>query len=131
MPRRRKKPSGSKLEPSTARLPAIRCTVAEKVKLEVKADDAGLSLSDFVRNRLFTARVAPRPTAVDAGMITELNRLSLEQSRLGNNLNQIALSLHRGRSPNHDAIQGLIAQLAGSQSLVQEALLKVVDAYDS
>lgn len=92
-------------ERRSARLPAPRVTEAERIDLEQKASRAGVDLSDWIRQQL-TAAPIPRMThkRIDASVITEL-------SRIGNNLNQIARSLNRGRDGDPHHIGHLLHQL--------------------
>ena len=79
---------------------AVRVTQAELVHLQSLAESAGLTVTDFVRQRALSGRASPArpvsPSGVQASFITELNRI-------GVNLNQIARQLNRGRS--HDPHQ--------------------------
>lgn len=65
-------------------------TDAELIALGDQAKAAGLSLSDFVRQRLGSGKVTPRPAVPEARLLSELNRC-------GVNLNQIARHLNRGQ----------------------------------
>lgn len=93
---KRGRPKKEPHEIRTTRLPAIRLTEAERADLEIKADRAGVDLSEWVRQQL-TATPVKRPREPALGsLITELNRI-------GNNVNQIARALNRGRDedPHH------------------------------
>ena len=94
---KRGRPKKQEHEKRTVRLPYVRLTAAERFDLEAKAERAGVDLSVWVRQQL-TAAPAKRmtPQRVDASLISEL-------SRIGNNVNQIARSLNRGRDedPHH------------------------------
>ena len=54
------------------KLIAVRLTESEKARLVENADHAGLSLSEYVRRRLFGRRVLAQ---TDAVMVRELRRL--------------------------------------------------------
>jgi len=73
-----------------AALPPVRVTDAELIAIGDQARAAGLSLSDFVRQRLTQGRVTPKAGLRDARLLSELNRA-------GVNLNQIARHLNRGQ----------------------------------
>ena len=77
-------------------LPGVRVTRAELTALQGQADAARLPVSEFVRQRLLSGRVVPPPSAIEASLISELNRI-------GVNLNQIARQVNRGRDadPHH------------------------------
>lgn len=83
------RPTKQEHERRTASLPPVRVTAAEMVFVQVQAEAAGLSVSDYVRQRALGAPVAPR-RAVNA------DRLLVELNRAGVNLNQIARHLNAG-----------------------------------
>lgn len=72
------------------RLPAVRVTLDERVFVDAQATATGLSSAEYVRRRVLGVRVDPAPAAAD-------ERLLLELSRVGNNLNQIARNLNAER----------------------------------
>ncbi len=102
------KPGRPKKEPHekrTARLPAVRLTTAERIDLELKAEAAGFELSEWVRRQLTAVKVTrSKMAASDAGLITELNRI-------GNNVNQIARQLNRGREHDPEHLGHVMFQL--------------------
>jgi hypothetical protein len=73
------------------RLLKLRVTAEEKAAFELAAAEAGLSLSDFVRQRLLGARL--RRTAEERETIRHL-------ARIGSNLNQLArwVNTHKGHA---------------------------------
>lgn len=85
MPRPKKHP----YERRTAQLPPVRVTDAEWALASEAADAAGLSLSDYIRQRATTDGLTVRPGLKDAQLLSELNRC-------GVNLNQIARHLNYG-----------------------------------
>jgi hypothetical protein len=88
-----------------SRLPAIRLTVAEKNDLDLKAEADGLDLSSWVRQHLTNAPAPKRTMApTDASLITELNRI-------GNNVNQIARQVNRGRDHDPEHLGHVMFQL--------------------
>lgn len=99
------RPKKQEHELRNARLPAVRLTTAERIDLEAKAAASGVDLSEWVRQQL-TAAPIRRMTSqrLDASLITEL-------SRIGNNLNQVARSLNRGRDPDPHHIDHVMHQL--------------------
>ena len=87
-------------EKRSAQLPPVRVTEAEMVHVVSQAKAAGLSLSDYSRQRVLSGRLPPAPSRQHATLITELNRI-------GVNVNQIARQINRGRDhdPHHlDAV---------------------------
>jgi hypothetical protein len=84
------RPQKDKLEARTAHLPPVRLTEAELAIVVELAAAAGLSVSEFARQRIFAGRTTPRPALADAQLLSDLNRC-------GVNLNQIARALNAGR----------------------------------
>lgn len=84
------------IERRTATLPPVRVTDSELAGLALQAEAAGLSLTEFIRQRALTGRVVSRSPSADAQLLAELNRI-------GVNLNQIAYRLNsgQGRDPHH------------------------------
>jgi len=83
------RPQKDKLEARSAHLPAVRLTQAELAQVAELAAGAGLTVSEFARQRLFAGRTVPRPARSEAQLLSELNRC-------GVNLNQIARALNSG-----------------------------------
>lgn len=83
-------------ERRSAKLPPIRLTEAELADLHLQAEQAGLSLTELVRQRATSGKATPKRGLADAQLLSELNRV-------GVNLNQIARALNRGgdRDPHH------------------------------
>lgn len=84
------RPQKDKLEARSAHLPPVRLTEAELANVVELAADAGLSVSEFTRQRIFTGRTTPRPTLPEAQLLSELNRC-------GVNLHQVVRALNAGR----------------------------------
>ena len=76
----------NKAELRTAFL-GFQMTPSERAEIARRAEETQRSLSDFCRRALLAARSAPAPLARDR---RELTALSVEISRVGNNLNQLA-----------------------------------------
>lgn len=72
------------------RLPNLRVTTAERVRVEEKAALAELSLVEYCRRAIFRSRIAPRRSSADQALLAELNSI-------GVNLNQIAKRVNSGR----------------------------------
>lgn len=78
----------------------VRYTLAEWLLLCERGAEAGLSASEYAREMSLSRRVVQvvRQGASDPALVTEVNRLSLQLSSLGNLANQIALYTHTGRT---------------------------------
>lgn len=77
----------------------VRYTTAEWLLLAERGAEAGLSTSEYVREASLSSRVVKVVRGgCDPAVVSELNRLSLQLSSLGNLANQVALYLHTGRA---------------------------------
>lgn len=91
------------------RLPNLRVTAADRAEVERRADAAGLTLVEYCRQAIFNAKVTPQHSATDHALLVALNRV-------GNNLNQIAHTVHCGRNLPPD-FPLLVAEL---RSLIEQ-----------
>ena len=89
------RPRKDEHERRRSHLPPVRLTEAELIAVGDHARLAGLSVSDFTRQRLLGGSVIPRPGAANAHLLSELNRC-------GVNLNQIAHRLNGGQGLPND-----------------------------
>ncbi|MBL4642854.1 MAG: plasmid mobilization relaxosome protein MobC [Flavobacteriaceae bacterium] len=102
--KQRGRPKKEEHEKRTARLPAVRLTRAERIDLELKAERAGVDLSEWVRQQLTAAPIKrPRAPALSS-VISALNRI-------GNNVNQIARQLNRGRDHDPEHLGFILQEL--------------------
>lgn len=96
-----KNPKGGrppKVGEKRSELIGMRVTPSEKAEIESRAAIAGLAPSDYSRSlSLGFKPSAPSSGVADPAVISLLNRLALETSRVGNNVNQLARVVHRGR----------------------------------
>lgn len=107
------RPRKDEHERRTSHLPPVRLTESELVAIGDQARLAGLSVSDFTRQRLLGGSVTPRPALAEARLLSELNRC-------GVNLNQIAHRLNRGQTlPNN--LGNVLAELHRVLNLVGRA----------
>lgn len=105
------RPKKQENELRSVRLPAVRLTHAERLDAEARAERAGLELSEFVRARVFSDHISPRATPIEASMLTELNRI-------GNNVNQVARALNRGRDEDPHHIDHVLHELHTTLKLI-------------
>ncbi len=75
-------------------LAPLRCTAGERDAIKKRAQNSGLSLSEFQRQACLNTAVIIRESAADVQLIHELNRI-------GVNLNQIAKAYHLGKPMNN------------------------------
>lgn len=87
----------------------IRLTIAELEHIRKQAEASGVTMAEYTRRRALDLRLRHQTKATDAKLLYELNAL-------GNNINQIARSLNRGRED---------AQTI-SWDIVQQELLRVI-----
>jgi len=76
-----------------------RVTLAERRHVQQQAAEAGLSEAEYVRRRALDCVVqASRHSArFDPALVSEINRLALQLSALGNLANQVARACHTDR----------------------------------
>lgn len=105
----------------------LRFTLAEREHVETQARLAGLEPHEFLRRRSLGYVVPPAPArrGADPALITELNRLGLELSKIGNNANQLALAAHTGRRPA-TAWHAVTRRITDLGNQVSEVLERVV-----
>lgn len=126
------RPKKEELEKRSTSLPAVRCTEAEKIDLLSKAGAANESLSDWIRQQLMSAPLKRTTTnRIDAGIITELVNLRRSQDRIGNNLNQIARALNRGRDEDPHHIAYVLNEIHQNSLLIDETIERVARRYGS
>lgn len=96
--------------------------------LRDEAKAAGLSEAGLVRHMLDFA-AAPPAKRQTAAVISELNRLGLELSAIGNNANQIALAIHTNRRfvTSWEDVVERIRELSGR---VSDAIDRVLETDD-
>jgi len=75
----------------------IRMTTATRETLRSKARAAGVSDAEFIRRYIDgTPNPSPARSAVDPAIVAFLNTYALALSKIGNNVNQLTRSSHRG-----------------------------------
>jgi len=100
------RPKKAAKEKRSANFPPVRVTEAELIHVQDQAGMAGLSVSDYLRQRALSGKVTPRRTPAQASLLVELNRV-------GVNLNQIARSLNGGRKEDPQHIGFVLNELHG------------------
>jgi hypothetical protein len=91
---------------------SVRFTKAEKETIERRAKKLGIRLSDFVRIVLLSDLKEPAPPAHDPAVIREL---AWQLSKIGTNLNQMALVANKERIlPRIAEFEAASAQIAGA-----------------
>ncbi|MEM7620015.1 MAG: hypothetical protein AAF228_06070 [Pseudomonadota bacterium] len=109
----------------------VRVTPLQDKIAKAKAKAAGLSFPEFTRQNNTTGRITPNHTPIEASLVTELNRLWIERRNLGNNFNQIARQLNRGREDHVclENLNGLIEQMRLSDQKLASVLQRIDKAY--
>ena len=103
-----------------------RVTVSEYEHIKQQAYLAGLDVSEFIRRRLLGYEVPSAATRrADPGLVTEVNKLGLELSAIGNNANQLALSAHTNRRAQ-SSWEEVVARINELGDQVATTLEKVV-----
>ena len=68
----------------------------EKINVQNQAKLAGLSEAEFIRRRVLGYQVPPARPLADVELISELNAVSWQIKRVGQNVDQILLATYRG-----------------------------------
>lgn len=89
------RPAKEAHERRTAQLPPVRVTEAELIAVQAQAKAARCHLTKFIRERALTGVTTSAPPSASHSLLVEL-------SRAGNNLNQIARHMNRGRGVPDD-----------------------------
>jgi hypothetical protein len=105
-----------------------RVTLAERRFVQEQAYKAGLSEAEYTRRRVLghVVKHAHASARFDPALVSEINRLGLQLSAVGNLANQIARACHTDRriSPEWYDLPSDIKQLL---RLVERSLQKVLD----
>lgn len=113
----------------------IRQTPDARAALDRQASVAGLTPTDFARQYLEGAKVTAMPASVKAAnaeaatLLMSLDQLTVQTKRIGNNVNQLALSVHRD-SAFSDHWQAISEELQGHMQQLQSLMDQVGKAYD-
>lgn len=91
-------------EKRSALIPPVRVTEAEMAHVIAQSEAANLTVTDYARQRVLTGKVTLPPSPIDASLLSDLNRI-------GNNLNQIARQVNRGRQHDPDHLGHVLHQL--------------------
>ena len=119
------RPKKSPEERRSARAEA-RLTVAEHEHVRQQAHLAGLEVSEYIRRRILGYEVPSKASGkADPALVTEVNRLALELSAIGNNANQIARASNSGRRARvaWEAVVERIDELGDKASAALERLV--------
>ena len=87
--------------------------------LEHKANAAGKSKSDYIRDFILFSEVKIRPIWQDANF----KHLIYELNRIGNNINQLAYNSNLTKSTGREEIQGLKEQYEALLSLYEDSYI--------
>lgn len=105
----------------------LRLTAAEKKSLQAVADNAGLSISDFVRGKaLASSPLHRKATPERAALIKGLAGLG----KIGSNLNQIARSANRLQNDAMPLPQQIIDDALAQIESLSQHLIKILSHGD-
>ena len=103
-----------------------RLTPAEHEHVKTQAHLAGLDVSEYVRRRILDYEVPSKGAGrADPGLVTEVNRLALELSAIGNNANQLARASNSGRRAQ-SSWEDVVARITDLGDQVSAALERLV-----
>jgi len=97
-------------ETRTHQLPPVRVTEAELSALENAADMAGMSITEYMRDASLNGG-KPKKSKNAQPLVRFLNRTLADLNRVGNNVNQIARQLNRGREHDPHHLDGVLYEL--------------------
>lgn len=98
-------------EKRTHQLPPVRVTDAELALLETAAGAAGVTVTEYMRECSLSAGRPKKAGSSNMSLVNVLNRLLVELNRIGNNVNQIARQLNRGREADPHHLDGVLHEL--------------------
>jgi hypothetical protein len=103
------------------RVVRMRLDASEQAQLEARAGSAGLALGAYLRAcALETAGPRARRRApIDRELLARTNA---DLNRIGNNLNQLARAMNRGRDAEQAAITGATGELRDVLAMLRKAL---------
>lgn len=78
------KEEGDKL---SATLPAVRCTASEKKLIQTRSEDAGLSVSEYVRRMVLNGQVIIKHNKTDFEATQQLRKLGVNLNQQTKKLN--------------------------------------------
>lgn len=114
-------------------LTATRWTLAEFAYLNEQAYQGGISRGEYIRRRALSLPVTTKSSrsGFDPALVTELNQIGVAlKSGVGNNLNQITLSLNAGR-PTRWPVEQVLEEVRSVVAKLDDALERVLDAHGS
>lgn len=101
-------------------------TLAEKCYVQEQSALAGLREAEYVRRRVLDYAVPPRSEKLAvAALVSEINRLGMQVSMLGNVVNQVARAVNSDRS-FPDRWEELPCEIKALRRLVQQTLETVI-----
>lgn len=90
----RPKKHADEMRSETAR---CRLTVSEREAVRMRAAQAGLQESEFIRRRILNVPLPVAQSGSDPALVSALNNYVLALAQIGNNVNQLAAATHQGR----------------------------------
>lgn len=107
---------------------AVRCTVADRAKIESHAAEAGLSIGAYLR-AVALGSAGPRAVKRPRVERAQLARLLGEIGKLGSNVNQVAKFCNATRSPaDARTLDGMRADIAALRAEAMRALGRETEA---
>jgi len=107
-------------------LPKIRVTEDERDTIKLKASDAGLSLSDHVREALLDGVVVVRGNAFDVQAIRQLSQVSQQLAAIGNNLNQLTRRAHVQNEHDPAHLQSILQRIEAATEDARTLIAKAI-----
>lgn len=68
-------------------LPAVRCTAAEKQHIRSRSEEAGLSISEYIRQQVFNGKVVIKQSDFDFDTAQQLRKIGVNLNQQTKKLN--------------------------------------------
>jgi hypothetical protein len=112
----------------------LRLTLEMRLELERRADECGLSISDYIRRKVFEAgaplRRRRRHTTIKDHKAFAHALALLGQSRIANNLNQLTAAAHIGALPVTPDIEADLREAVAHVAAIRTMLIAALDLSD-
>ena len=106
-------------------LPKMRVTLAELCAIKAKAAQAGLSLSEYMRQMALYGHVIVREPLADVSMLTKLDRIATSLHANANNVNQQTKNAHIFGRINEARLAELVAENEALNMRIDDALTEL------
>ena len=107
-------------------LPRVRVSATELQTFKDRAQNAGLSLSDFARSSCLEGMVVVRENAFDVQAIRQLSQVSQQLAAIGNNLNQLTKRAHIQNEHDPAHLQNILKHIEAAAEDARTLIAKAI-----